>query len=52
MVTETSDDGIDNDGNTVDDPTVIEITKQSSVTIAKQRLLVMLTETVLMELGI
>ena len=35
QVTETSDDGIDNDGNTVDDPTVIEISKQSSVTIAK-----------------
>ena len=35
LVTETSDDGIDNDGNTVDDPTVIEISKQSSVTIAK-----------------
>ena len=35
IVTETSDDGIDNDGNTVDDPTVTEISKQSSVTIAK-----------------
>ncbi|RPG54724.1 MAG: DUF11 domain-containing protein, partial [Flavobacteriales bacterium TMED96] len=35
LVTETSDDGIDDDGNTTDDPTVIEISKQASVTIAK-----------------
>ena len=35
LVTETSDDGIDDDGNTEDDPTVVEISKQSSVTIAK-----------------
>ena len=35
LVTETSDDGIDDDGNTTDDPTVTEISKQASVTIAK-----------------
>ena len=35
LVTETSDDGIDDDGNTTDDPTVTEISKQASVTIEK-----------------
>ncbi|MDB4716922.1 hypothetical protein OAF03_02020, partial [Flavobacteriaceae bacterium] len=35
IVSDTSDDGDDTDGNTVDDPTVIEISKISSVTIVK-----------------
>ena len=35
LVTETSDDGIDDDGNTTDDPTVTEISKLASVTIAQ-----------------
>ena len=35
IVSDTSDDGDDTDGNTKDDPTVIEISKISSVTIVK-----------------
>ena len=34
-VTDTSDDGIDNDGNTIDDPTVVSITASPSIEVTK-----------------